>query len=333
LSFLTFGRRKGGVLPTMVIPSSQQQKQQQQQQQQQHQRPHIMTEVVEISGWPTDVVSIDYTTTTTADKEVSSSLVSAHTYILFLPGNPGLVGWYIPALYRILEELGPGFAVRGISYAGHGCTDDIVQVEAYEGDTDDDASSNKSKRNVDIPWTLHGQLEHKMIWMEQYVLKNEDKNQPTTLRPQFIFLSHSIGSYFVERMLVIQSDWRYRTIANLYWMPFIRMAADSWWEQFKLDSVAQQLPQSMVMYVAKQMLHMFHTSKYCNHLRHTWFQLTIPDLYARDIAIRLTNQTTFARNFLELGLEEIRDLPQIPDVSTSIPTILDTSSRKICTYS
>ena len=147
--------------------------------------------------------------------------------------------------------------------------------------------------------------------MEQYVLTKEDQNQST--RPQFIFLSHSIGSYFVERMLVIQTDWRHRTIANLYWMPFIRMAADSWWEQYKLDCVSQQLPQSMVMNVAKRMLYMFHTSK---HLRHGWFQLTIPDPYARDIALQLTNQTTFVRNFLELGLEEIRDLPQIPDVSS-----------------
>jgi hypothetical protein len=279
---------------------------------QRKQQPCISTDVIDIIGWPTDVVSIDYTTTN-VDKD-KPSWTAVHTYIIFLPGNPGLVGWYIPALFRILEELGPGFAVRGVSYAGHGCTDHIVQVESFHVDM----NSKEPKRNVDIPWTLRGQLEHKIAWMEQYVLKNEQnqQSQPTIL-PRLIFLSHSIGSYFVERMLVIRSeDWRYRTIANLYWMPFIRMAADSWWEQTKLDIVAQYLPQSIVMNFAKGMLHMFHTYKSLNRLRHLWFQWTIPDPDARDIALQLTNQTTFARNFLELGLEEIRDLPQIPDVSS-----------------
>ena len=83
--------------------------------------PIVTKDVVKMLGWPTDVVSIDF-----------AEAKPPHTYLLFVPGNPGLVGWYIPALVSILQQLGSGFAIRGVSYAGHGIAEETVHAEKYE---------------------------------------------------------------------------------------------------------------------------------------------------------------------------------------------------------
>ena len=75
-----------------------------------------------ICGWPTDVLSIDHCVRT-------SGFSKPHTLIAFIPGNPGVIHWYVDFLFKILENLGDGFAVRGVSYAGHGVGDDVVGTD------------------------------------------------------------------------------------------------------------------------------------------------------------------------------------------------------------
>ena len=87
-----------------------------------------------INEWPTDSISIDFYKEET-NNAIASSL-SAHKYkpniiLLFIPGNPGLIEWYSDTLIKIVEQLGVGYAVRGISFAGHGAGDDLI------GSTDD----------------------------------------------------------------------------------------------------------------------------------------------------------------------------------------------------
>jgi hypothetical protein len=56
--------------------------------------------------------------------------------------------------------------------------------------------------------------------------------------------------------------------------------------------------------------------------------LNIPDPDGRQLALKLLRHPTFVRNFLELGAEEIRNLPQVPDVSHFLLAGVATSSLK-----
>jgi peroxiredoxin len=84
------------------------------------------------------------TTTTTTDPIAEFP----HTVLVFIPGSPGLVEWYLPMFVQLVETLGPGFAARGVSNAGHSTVDSHLNVEQWKDSTDRDAT---------IPWTVDGQ--------------------------------------------------------------------------------------------------------------------------------------------------------------------------------
>lgn len=117
-----------------------------------------------ICNWPTDVVAIDHCVT-------GESTAQPHTLILFIPGNPGVVHWYIDFLERVLQLVGDGFAVRGISYAGHGVGVEVVGTrddhnfsmtkadKNTEGVLNDEGQDNQQK-NMSIAWTMDGQGKH-----------------------------------------------------------------------------------------------------------------------------------------------------------------------------
>lgn len=272
--------------------------------------------VVEILGWPTDVVSVDWRKDPQEDcVQQTQQCLPAHTYIFFVPGNPGLVGWYIPALTSIAQHLGPGFALRGVSYAGHGVTEETVNVEPYQDDchstpTPADADSRRHKRNVQIPWTIQGQIQHKLAWIEN----QHDSDNDNLKTKRFIFVSHSIGAHMVQRLLVLRPDWRRRTAALVHWMPFIRMDANNTMaQQYKLNTAARH-PDAVIA-IGRQVLKVLRTRP---NIVDYMLKRTVPDDQGRDLAVRLLQHPTFIRNFFELGTEEIRDVPQLPDVSRVI---------------
>jgi hypothetical protein len=123
-----------------------------------------------INGWPTDSISIDFYKEETNDAATSSSSSSSsHKYkpniiLLFIPGNPGLIEWYSDTLIKIVEQLGVGYAVRGISYAGHGAGTDVI------GSTDDHKQNfvntsgghqNAGAAKMSVSWTIEGQSKWK----------------------------------------------------------------------------------------------------------------------------------------------------------------------------
>lgn len=129
------------------------------------------------------------------------------------------------------------------------------------------------------------------------------------LPPRFVFLSHSIGSHMVQRLLILRPDILSCTIGTAHLMPFIRMDAGS--DQAKLDWAGAH-PSTLIR-VAK-----------CGMQCLRWLPFSIANHMAKGImddekkrvlAIRLLRQPTFARHFFELGTEEIRDVPETVDVS------------------
>ena len=161
----------------------------------------VRTQVQDILNYPTETVSIDYYGFAHDNKDGTEMTIPPHTILLFVPGNPGCIQWYIQLLYGLVSSLGIGFAARGVSYAGHGVSDAIANVQQY----DTDESNNTSERDTRIPWTVDGQMDHKMEWIDMIIheLKNEFPRQEP---PRFIFLTHSIGAHLVQRLLVIRSD-------------------------------------------------------------------------------------------------------------------------------
>jgi hypothetical protein len=114
-----------------------------------------------IHGWPTDSISIDFYKGE-ADNAASSSQnkCKPNLILIFIPGNPGLIEWYSDTLVKIVEQLGVGYAVRGISYAGHGAGDDVI------GSADDHKhsfvnTSGHHDAKMSVSWTIEGQSKWK----------------------------------------------------------------------------------------------------------------------------------------------------------------------------
>jgi hypothetical protein len=139
-----------------------------------------------ICGWPTDTLTIDddyndhdnndvHSTSCRHDRNnhpyYYNAATRTHTLLIFIPGNPGIIHWYTQFLVRIVTQLGKGYAVRGISYAGHGVDDDVVgsddhnQTIFHDGEGCDGKERNESinvhgQKDMRIAWTMEGQSEY-----------------------------------------------------------------------------------------------------------------------------------------------------------------------------
>lgn len=143
-----------------------------------------------ICGWPTDTLTIDDDDDDDDDlyqNDVHSTSrhdknAATHTLLIFIPGNPGVIHWYTQFLVRIVEQLGKGYAVRGISYAGHGVGDDVVVGTGSDDRTQlifhgerRDGKVNESINNVDghtdmsISWTMEGQSEWYICYCHSFM--------------------------------------------------------------------------------------------------------------------------------------------------------------------
>ena len=133
-----------------------------------------------ICGWPTDTLTIDddddlyqndVHSTSIHDKNNPYYNAATHiTLLIFIPGNPGVIHWYTQFLVRIVEQLGEGYAVRGISYAGHGVGDDVVGTrddhhnqifhgKRRDGKVNESININGHK-DISISWSMEGQSEY-----------------------------------------------------------------------------------------------------------------------------------------------------------------------------
>lgn len=262
--------------------------------------PNVREEVIPLLGWPTDTISIDFVNNTS--NEVGTSQPECpHTFLVFIPGNPGCVGWYTPNLIELVTRLGHGYAARGVSYAGHSPDESMSNVEAYV---------QSEELDVTIPWTVDGQILHKSAFIDhalsefRLLKKGVDKNIGDCL-PRFIFLSHSIGAHMVERLCVLRPDILYRAVCVVHIMPFTRMKAYPW-KQFVLDKGAGS--PGVLIAAAKGIIHVLRV------LPKPWVdkltKLAFEDEVGRDLALKILRQPSFARNFFELGTEEIRDVPE-----------------------
>jgi pimeloyl-ACP methyl ester carboxylesterase len=263
-------------------------------------RLRVTRNVETIMGWPSDTFSVDFR----AGHDLQNF---PHTVLVFIPGNPGLVEWYLPMFLQLVERLGPGFAARGVSNAGHSTkSDSAVNVEQWK---------NSPDRDISIPWTVDGQVYHKCAYLDNVVyefntLQKQWGYSESAESPRFIFISHSIGVHFTQRLFVLRPSILKRTRLLISLMPFTRMKAPRS-KQRLLDFVAANPEQTIrvhqgLMRILQQMPF---------HWVDILMQGTMKDKDGRKVAVELVRQPAFARNFFSLGLEEIRDVPEQFDVS------------------
>jgi hypothetical protein len=309
--------------------------------------------VISVSGWPTDSVSIDHysddcltQTQTTSTNQTTHRLYYPHTVLLFVPGNPGCIGWYIDFLSILIRHLGVGYAARGISYAGHGVGEDDSMRMA--------TTHHTNGADPNIAWTVDGQVQHKVDWVDQvraelqqwrHQATNSNResldanNTPTedpksrsplsllqqdgVVLPRFIILSHSIGSHLVQRGLVLRPDILKQTELVLHLMPFVRFDPSALIPKACLSTLARSPD------VAISLLQMM--SRVTKSLPRTWIDFYmkrvagVEDAKGRQLAIDIVQQPTFAKNFLMLGTEEVRDIPEVHDVSTILHVMYTTT--------
>jgi hypothetical protein len=275
--------------------------------------PKVRERVVTILGWPTDTVAVDFCDYSLQEKG-DPEPECPHTILVFVPGNPGCIGWYISNLLELVTRLGHGFAARGVSYAGHSPDDEpLTNVEKS-------VPKENHNRDASILFTVDGQVRHKCAFMDhvlsEYKLLGGGQSD-ATLRsgqaqqlPRFIFLSHSVGAHMVERLCVLRQDILRRTVGIIHMMPFTRMKAPPS-QQYQLDTVAAR--PELVIAVGKGIMHVLQCLP--KQLLDKLAKSTFEDDIGRDLAVRLLRQPTYAKSFFELGTEEIRDVPQNVDVS------------------
>lgn len=275
----------------------------------------VQERVQNFCGWPTDTIALD----------CDNSPSRPHTLILFLPGNPGLIQFYIPTLTRLLGELGVGYAVRGTSYAGHGLGD-VIQ-------------HHHQKRDLDIAWTLDGQIQHKLQWIHSVMQEfqaseanitthyndhhnEEDVDHDDIRLPNLIFLSHSIGSYLVQQILLLDTCSSHKsnnhtqdvslykgiiskkTILIIHLMPFIRFDPEPFQQKLYLTTVSK-MP-TLSLWTLQQW------SRLASILPISWlnyYMSQYEDPFIRNLALELLRQPLFAMHFLKLGLDELSRLP------------------------
>lgn len=258
---------------------------------------------VRIRGWPTDTLAID---------RRRGGADSAHTLLLFVPGNPGVVHWYADALARIVRRLGGGHAVRGVSYAGHGVGEDVVGTtddhersfhdeELEKATTREGDEPSKSKRDMSIPWTMDGQVEHKIEWLDRVL---GDWRQRHASAPDLVFISHSIGAHLIQCMLLRRPDILAKTRHVVHLMPFIRFAPPLPNRLF-LSTAAQNYKVTIPM--ATTLVRALSST-----LPRNWVDVFLEKVVGldcakgRSIALDIFLEPNMAKNHFVLGMQEVR---------------------------
>jgi pimeloyl-ACP methyl ester carboxylesterase len=305
--------------------------------------PRVRTEVRSVLGWPSNTFAIDYygRRRRSRSEQLQGSIADTtsfdalpdfpHTVLVFVPGNPGLVEWYIASFTEIVGQLGPGYAARGISNAGHGITENLVESECEDGtEQEQDIGRKRPAREGCIPWTIDGQVLHKIAYMEmldeelgQLVLSSnhDDSIQLSPGRlPRYVLVSHSLGAHFTQRICMLRPDLLRRTKLLLHVTPFLRMKAP-WSKQVVFDFLASRPRTTIDIHTLAMRLLRWLPERTVAALVDSTMN-TQTDAETRQITTQLLRQPAFALNFFALGLEEIRDVPEVFDVSLFVTASL-----------
>jgi hypothetical protein len=252
----------------------------------------------ELCAWQTDTFEIDY-------YDSDHNQQHPHTILMFVPGNPGCAGWYIAMLKTVVERLGRGYACRAASYAGHGTVSHLVT-----------AKDDKGKK---LAWSVDGQVEHKIEWIDLVTrecmsIGTEERQESARALPRFIFISHSIGAHLSgTKIMCPEGNILLRTDAIIHFMPFTRFDPMPMWKETFLSTLAN-IPGLIIptFQMGSRFASKMPQRFVDGFLEHIAGMSLLED---RELARELFTNDEYVENHLQLGLEEIRHIPENHDVS------------------
>jgi hypothetical protein len=159
-------------------------------------------------------------------------------------------------------------------------------------------------------------VRHKLSWvdevMDEWKAEFKSSSQVAEL-PRLIFITHSFGAHLAQHMLLGRPDILQQTQHIIHLMPFIRFDPPPL-QKMMLSTLAHSYEYTIPII--------------CNCVRA--LTATLPpklmDLYlnrvvgldcdkGRKIALDVCTHPDMVKNHLVLGFEEIRELPELPNVS------------------
>jgi len=158
---------------------------------------------------------------------------------------------------------------------------------------------------------------HKLSWvddvMEEWKVEFRTSSQPTAELPRLIFVSHSFGAYLAQQVLLRRPALLQQTQQIIHLMPFIRFDPPP----------LQKTMLSKLAHSYEYTIPMLSNSVWA-------LSSTLPrkliDIYlnkvvgldcdkGRKITLDVCTHPNMIRNHLILGFEEIRELPELTNVS------------------
>jgi hypothetical protein len=283
-------------------------------------------------GWPTDILSVDKINMLAVGEDPNPNPVhTIHTIIIHIPGNPGQYNWYNSDFRDILSGLGDGYSLRSISHAGHGLINNNSSsnsISSSSSSSDDNNNSivdveDKCRRrscheesaSASIPWTVDGQVLHKIAYIDSLVLLIDSSHRSSRFipNPKFIFIGHSFGCHIIQRICILRKDILKRTVGFLFLMPYIRTFPNNVIDQKKLNFCGNN--QNYLINIGtrlSQTIRLFPESFVRSLIRNG---MKSDDDGITNLTTTLLRQTVYPQNFLQLGTEEIRDIPNEIDVT------------------
>jgi len=211
------------------------------------------------------------------------------TQVILIPGNPGLLFFYLPFLERLgkslLADRNP-CCVHGFGLAGHHLYDlEDLKVEPHTG------------------VSLEYQIQHVSLCIKS-ILDHHHADK-------IILVGHSIGSYLLIEVLSRFIDIRKRVSAVAHLMPFIRWTNIPFYHKTKLNAYlyTESASNAVIHWVHSriQQLSLAERIHLCERLgirkSETWDVVPL-------IAGRLAPSTRLLINFFAMGVDEIRAVPR-----------------------
>jgi len=207
------------------------------------------------------------------------------TQVILIPGNPGLLFFYLPFLERLGKSLLAGrtwCCVHGFGLAGHHLYElEDQNVEPHTG------------------VSLECQIQHVYLCIMS-ILENHHPGK-------IILVGHSIGSYLVMEVLSRFMDIREKVVAVAHLMPFIRWKNIPFYHKIKLTAyLYTESASNAVIHLVHsriQQLSLAERIRLCERagirMGETWDVVPL-------IAGRLAPSTRLLINFFAMGRDEIQ---------------------------
>jgi len=132
-----------------------------------------------------------------------SGALPSNFHIVVIPGNPGMVDFYIQFMKHISNKFKGSVPISAISHAGH------TNWLGY----------GQEERLADTGiYSLEEQIEHKVDYLSMLEEKHSAEQAKNCLTPtplQFILVGHSVGSFICLRLRLMQR-FRIAQVINLF---------------------------------------------------------------------------------------------------------------------